>query len=240
MASVDQKELLDQARQRFIDGDYASAEAMLHQLLNINNRIPEIFQILGTIYYDRSQFGKAIKHFQRALEIDPSYTDASVGLSLILNDLGRYDEGKQVFQTAQKALEDAKKKQADPYLEEKLAKQHLQLGDIYFQYQRYGEALEQFHKAFGLLQKPEIKLKIIDCHVKKGETDKAVRELKVFVKDHPENMRAQNWLGILLYNSKRVADAVDQWEKVLFREPENEEAKKYIRQAQQVRTTELF
>jgi tetratricopeptide (TPR) repeat protein len=240
MASVDQKELLDSARQKFINGDYAHAEPMLHQLLMINNRIPEVFQILGTIYYDKGQFSKAIKHFQRALEIDPTYTDASVGLSLILNDLGRYEEGKQIFQSAQRALDEAKKRQADPYIEEKLAKQHLQLGDMYFQYERFGEALEQFHKSFVLNQKPEIKLKIIECYVKKGETDKAVRELKVFVKEQPQNSRAQIWLGLLLYNTKRVADAVDQWEKVLFRDPQNEEARKYLRQAQQQRTTELF
>jgi tetratricopeptide (TPR) repeat protein len=240
MASVDQKEILDRARQLFIAGDYAGSETLLHQLLTINNRIPEIFHILGTIYYDRNQFSKAIKHFQRALEVDPLYTDASVGLSLILNDLGRYEEGRNVFEAAQKALAESKKRQADPYIEEKLAKQHLALGDIYFQYERYGEALEQLYKAFGLSQKPEIKLKIIDCYVKKGETEKAIRELKVFVKENPANTKAQTWLGLLLYSSKRVADAVDQWEKVLYRDPQNEEAKKYIRQAQQNRTTELF
>ena len=240
MATVDQKELLDRARQFFINGDYRSSEVLLHQLLTVNNRIPEIFQILGTIYYDQNLFSKAIKHFQRAIDIDPSYTDASVGLSLILNDLGRYEEGKQVFNSAQKALEDAKKVSADPFIEDKLSRQHLQLGDIYFHHQRYNEALEQFHKAFGLNQKPEIKLKVIDCYSKKGEIDKAIRELKIFVKEYPQNTKAQVWLGLLLYNTRRVADAVDQWEKVLFKDPKNDEAKKYIKQAQQHRDTELF
>lgn len=240
MASVDQKELLDGARKRFVDGDYKGAESALHQLIMVNNRIPEVFQLLATIYYDRGQFGKAVKHFQRALEIDPAYTEASVGLSIILNDMGRYEEGKQVFQAAQKALEDAKKKQADPYVEDKLSKHHIQLGDLYFQYQRYEEALEQFHKAYALKQKPEINLKIIDCYAKKGDTDKAIRELKIFVKDFPQNTKAQLWLGVLLYNTKRIADAVDQWERVLFQEPGNEEARKYIRRAQQSQTTELF
>jgi tetratricopeptide (TPR) repeat protein len=240
MAYVDHKELLDNARKRFMQGDLTAAEAILHQLILVNNRIPEAFQLLGTIFYDRGQFSKAIKHFERALEIDPTYTDASVGLSIILNDLGRYEDGKKVFQNAQKALNEAKKKQSDPYVEEKLCKQHLQLGDLYFQYQRFGEALEQFYKAFSLSEKPEIKLKIIDCYVKKGETEKAIRELKIFVNDQPQNLKAQIWLGVLLYNSKRIADAVDQWEKVMFRDPQNEEAKRYIRQAQQSKTTELF
>ncbi|HEX4922872.1 MAG TPA: tetratricopeptide repeat protein [Bdellovibrionales bacterium] len=240
MAYVDHKELLDTARKKFADGDYKGAETVMHQLLMVNNRIPEVFQMLATIYYDRGQFSKAIKHFQRALEIDPTYTEASVGLSIILNDMGRYEEGKQVFMAAQRALDEAKKKQADPYLEEKLIKQHMQLGDLYFQYQRYAEALEQFYKAFALKEKPEIRLRIIDCYAKKGDLDKAIKELKVFVNENPTHSKAQIWLGVLLYNTRRIADAVDQWEKVLFREPQNEEAKKYIRQAQQTRTTEVF
>ena len=65
--------------------------------------------MLATIYYDKGQFSKAIKTFKRALEIDPTYTDASVGLSIILNDLGRYEEGKEVFQKAQKLLDERKK-----------------------------------------------------------------------------------------------------------------------------------
>jgi tetratricopeptide (TPR) repeat protein len=87
-------------------------------LLQRPQKNPEVFQMLGTIYYDQGKFNKAIKTFQRALEIDPSYTDASVGLSIILNDIGRYDEGKKVFQDAKKLI-DLRSGRADPYIDEK-------------------------------------------------------------------------------------------------------------------------
>ena len=87
--------------------------------------------MLATIYYDRGKFNKAIKTFKRALEIDPSYTDASVGLSIILNDLGRYEEGQEVFEVAQKVLEEKKKKN-DPFIDKLIAQKHEELGDIYF------------------------------------------------------------------------------------------------------------
>src|SRR4051812_25935432 len=97
-------ELIETAREYFIAGDYKRAEPLLQQGLLQNNRSPELFQMLATIYYDQGKFSKAIKTFKRALEIDPTYTDASVGLSIILNDLGKYDEGRKVFEEAQQAL----------------------------------------------------------------------------------------------------------------------------------------
>ena len=38
--------------------------------------------------------------FKKALEIDPHFTNASIGLSVILNDLGRYEEGREIFEKA--------------------------------------------------------------------------------------------------------------------------------------------
>ena len=35
----------------------------------------------------------------------------------------------------------------------------------------------------------------------------------------------------MLYQAKRVADAIDQWETILLRDPENPQAKEYLRMA---------
>jgi len=123
MAELLMEDMLQEARESFIEGNYKVAEPLLNQMLLQSTKNPEVYQMLATIYYDKGQFNKAIKTFKRALEIDPTYTDASVGLSIILNDLGRYDEGKQVFQEAQKLL-DRKSGKVDSYIEEKLAAKH--------------------------------------------------------------------------------------------------------------------
>src|SRR5262245_41020727 len=146
MAFIDYKEMLTEARDLFTKGHLKQAEVILQEIILINNKTPEVFQMLATIYYDQGQFKKAIRFFRRALEIDPTYTDASVGLSIILNDLGRYDEGKKVFEEAQTALDERKKRQNDPFMEEKIAIKHAELGEIYFQYKRFNEAIEQFFK----------------------------------------------------------------------------------------------
>ncbi len=232
MAHVLFDEMFEEAKREFIEGNYLVAEPILNQLILRNTRNPEVFQMLATIYYDKGQFNKAIKTFRRALEIDPTYTDASVGLSIILNDLGRYDEGRQIFEDA-KALLDKRKGQADPWLEEKLASKHEELADLYFQYQRFSESLEQLFKALKLsTRKAELGMRIAECHVKLEDNEKAIRELRNLIKDYPQYLPARIKLGLVYYNSSLIAEATEQWENVLYRDPHHGEAKKYLKMAQ--------
>ena len=230
---------LSEAKQAFIQGNYKTAEPILQQMLLQGTRNPEVFQMLATIFYDRGQFNKAIKTFKRALEIDPTYTDASVGLSIILNDLGRYDEGKKVFQDA-KSILDKRKGQKDPYIDEKLASKHEELADLYFQYQRYNESIEQLYKAAGLTtRKPEIMLRIAEAFVKAGDPSRAVKELKSVIRDYPQYSQAKLKLGVIYYNNGNLVEATEQWENILLRDPHHSEALKYLKMAQAAGITTL-
>jgi tetratricopeptide (TPR) repeat protein len=232
-------EVFEEAKKYFIEGDYQRSEPILNQLLLKNSRNPEIYQMLGTIFYDRGQFNKAIKTFKRALEIDPTYTDASVGLSIILNNIGRYEEGKKVFQDAQ-ALLDKKSGKSDPYIDEKLSSKHEELADLYFQYKRYQEALEQLLKAQRLSsRKAEITMRIAEVYVKQGEIQKAIKDLRQLLKDYPQFLPARLKLGIIYYNANNLAEATEQWEAVLLRDPQHPEATKYLKMAQAAGITSL-
>ncbi len=214
-------EILDIAREKFIAGEYNSAENMLQQLLLKNNRVPEIFQMLATIYYDRGRFNKAIKTFKRALEIDPTYTDASIGLSIILNDIGRYEEGKQVFKDAQDQLA-GRENQADPFLDRILAQKHEELGDIYFENKRYDEATDQYYKSKSLYDDiTQISLKVADSLVKSDRASRAVNELKTLIQNYPHFIGARLKLGDIYFESNNILQAVEQWESVLLRDPQN-------------------
>lgn len=232
-------EMLAEAKEAFISGNYKTAEPMLSQLLLKNGRNPEIYQMLATIFYDKGQFNKAIKTFKRALEIDPTYTDASVGLSIILNDLGRYEEGKKIFLDAQAELE-RKSGKTDPYIDEKIASKHEELGDLYFQYKRYNEALEQFLKALQLSsRKPELTMRLSETFVKLNQADRAIKELKALVKDYPQFIPARMKLGIIYYNANNLAEATEQWENVLMKDPHHSEALRHLKMAQAAGITSL-
>lgn len=234
------QELLQLAREKFIAGDYKSTQAIVSQILPKNDRLPEAYQMLATIFYSNGQFNKAIKTFKRALEIDPYYTDASVGLSIILNDLGRYDEGRKVFLEAQSHLE-RKNRRPDPSVNEKLGAKYEELGDLLFQCQRYDEAIEHYQKAANLSsKKQQIGLLIVDCYKKMGQKDKALRELKAIIKDFPQFHAGRNRLASLLYEMNKVGEAIHQWELVLSKDPKNPEATKNIKMAQSSHFTELY
>src|ERR1700689_4026127 len=87
MPTLEENDLLSAAREKFRNGEMGMAERLLQQLILLNNKLPEVFHMLGTIYYDQGKFTRAIQSFKRALEIDPAFTDAGVGLSIIYNDL---------------------------------------------------------------------------------------------------------------------------------------------------------
>jgi len=231
MARTEIAELLETAREHFREGQYSIAEPLLQQLLISDGKNPEVFHMLATIYYDQSKFNKAIRTFRRALEIDPSFTDASVGLSIILNDLGRYDEGKKVFLEAQAALA-KKSNKKDAYADEKLASKHDELGEMYFQYKRFGEALEQYERALSMSsRKPELRMKIAECNVRLGDSNKALRDLKMLVQDYPHFIPARLKLGLIYYNARQISEAVEQWETVLLRDPDHPVALKYMQMA---------
>lgn len=234
-----QDDMLSEARGYFINGNYKMSEPILNQMLLQNTRNPEVFQMLATIFYDKGQFSKAIKTFRRALEIDPTYTDASVGLSIILNDLGKYEEGKQVFLDAQVQLEKKSGKQ-DPFVDEKLASKHEELADLYYQYKRYKEALEQLLKAQKLTsRKAEVTLRIAEVYVQLGQTERAIKDLKALIREYPHLIPARLKLGAIYYNSNNIAEATEQWENILMRDPQHPEALRHLKMAQAAGITSI-
>lgn len=232
-------EMLNEARTYFIESNYKMAEPILQQLILDNAKNPEVFHMLATICYDRGQFNKAIKLFKRALEIQPTYTDASVGLSIILNDLGRYEEGREIFEKAQELLNSSTDGQ-DPYINEKLANKHEELADLYCQYARPKEALDQLLKAFQLsTRKAEITMRLADVYVMLGKVDRAIKDLRLLIREYPNFIPARLKLGTIYYQNSNIAEATEQWENILAREPNHSEAKKMLEISQAAGITSL-
>lgn len=233
------QQLIDEARAAFIEGDYKTAEPILNQPTLLNSKNPEVLQMLATIYYDQGKFNKAIATFKRALEIEPSYTDAAVGLSIILNDIGRYDEAKKIFEEA-RALLDQKKHAVTPDINEMFSHKHAELADMYLQYKRYDESAEQYVRAIALsAKKVDLTLRLAECYIQAGQKEKAIKELKTLLNYDPRLTAPRLKLGLILYNSHHIAEAVDQWENILRYEPKNQEALRYLKMAQAAGVTSL-
>lgn len=232
METVSNDDMLATARDYFRENKYALAEPILNQLILKNAKSPEVFHMLGTIYYDQGKFNKAIRAFRRALELEPTFTDASVGLSIILNDLGKYEEGRKVFDEAKDLLA-RQSSSEDPYINEKFSIKHDELGEMYFHHTRYKEALEQYFKALALSsRKPELTMKVVECFLRVGEPEKALKEMRSLIKDYPGFLSARVRMGKMLYENGDVAGAIEQWEAATRRDPNHSEAQRLLRQAQ--------
>lgn len=234
LETVSNDDMLTTAREYFRENKYSLAEPILNQLILKNAKSPEVFHMLGTIYYDQGKFNKAIRAFRRALELEPTFTDASVGLSIILNDIGKYEEGRKVFDEARELLA-RQSSQDDPYINEKFSIKHDELGELYFQHNRYKDALDQYYKALTLSnRKPELTMKVVECYMRLNETDKALRELRNLIKEYPGFLSARVRLGRILFDTGDVGGAVEQWEATVQRDQNHIEAQRLLRQAQAV------
>lgn len=232
-------QLFEEAENYFKENKYSLAEPILNQLVLRTFKRPEIFHMLGTIYYDQAKFKKAIRSFQRALEIDPGFTDSSIGLSIILNDLGRYEEGRKVFEEAQVMLS-RKTISPDVALNEKFAAKHEELGDLYLRHQRFEDAIEQFQRALGLSQrKSDIRIHLADCYIGLGQAGQAIRELRELLKADSKCVPALLRLGRAYYDLKQIPEAIEQWERVIGFEPKNKTALDFLRLVQSVQVTSV-
>jgi tetratricopeptide (TPR) repeat protein len=234
------EELFQTADENFRENQYAEAEPILNQLVLKGSKRPEVYHMLGTIYHDQGKFNKAMRSFRRALELDPSFTDSSIGLSIILNDLGRYEDGQKVFEEARTMLA-AKAQRGDPHLNEKFATKHDELGELYLRHNLHAEALEQFNKAFQLtsLRRPEVGLSIAECQIHLNNRSQAIKELRHLIREYPHFVPGRLKLGKCYYDAHQIPEAIEQWEAVTQLEPHNQAALDYLRLAQTVQVTNI-
>lgn len=233
MSRTDPEELFQAAKEYFNEGHYKVVEPMVQQLLILDDRNPEVHYMAGTLYFEKGQLKRALASFRRSLEIDPSFTDASIGLSIILNDLGRYSEGQQVFEEAYALMKQKDSSGHDPYVNEKLALKHEELADLYFLYKRYEEALEHFNKAADFTKnRLQMKLKAIDCLIHMKLMSRAIKEAQALERSHPQKADVLLKLAQIQYQMGQTREAEDCWERVLAIDPQNQEAKSHLRHAQ--------
>ena len=190
----------------------------------------EGFFHLANVFHVRGELGKAIKAFQRVLELDPHHTDAAISLSVIFNDIGKYEEAKAIFEKANNQVKSTQGQGlADPHLNKKFSLKHYEIAEMYASYGRYDEALFEYNKAATLdPDNLEIRIKVAKNYTKKGFTSKAFEELKRLKNEHPGYMPARIALGLLYYGNGNIIEAQAEWQNVLSREPSHPEATMYV------------
>jgi len=215
-------------RDAFDKGEMDEAEKCFLEVVK-HRPYADVYNKLGLIFHGKGELGKAVSSFQKALEINPSYTEVSLNLAVTLNDMGRYNEASEVFSKASKIAHSGPYS-LDPFIKGKLANEHAKLGDIYYDLGLYGEALEEYKKATSL--RPtfvDIITKIGITYREKGLYNEAIREFMKAREINPRYAGARINLGITYYMKGFIDLAVNEWEDALKVNPDSSDARMYLK-----------
>ncbi len=204
----------------------------------MKTEIENIFSA-GQNYYLQGNVKKTIECFKKVLDLNPKHTHAAIALSIVYNDIGRYEEAKNIYKIAHQSLQ-FKHLGVDSNLDKKFALKHIEVGDMYFKFHRYDEALEEYLKAVKLSPRfLEVRIKIAQIYSKKGFTRRSIQELKQLCNEQPSFIQARIHLGRMYYSQGNIIDAQLEWEKAQKLDPSNQEISNYITLTKQAYETSL-
>jgi tetratricopeptide (TPR) repeat protein len=224
-----------QVQELIYQREFARAEGLIKDKISKEPGSPEGYYLMGVCQYFQGQLGPTVDNLKKALTLDPHHTDASICLSVLYNDIGKYDEAKKVFDQANQSVAHKRSGQ-DLEIDRKFAVKHLELADLYFRYRRYDEAIEEYTKA--ILLDPtalDTRIRRAKAYAKKGFLSRAMQELQQIKHEAPDFIPARIQLGLLHYSQGNVLDAELDWEAVLTIDANQKEARAYLEMAKQAR-----
>ena len=219
------------AKKLLAQGHTAAAKDLLVDLDHAGQSTAELQYLLGTILHRENKFAEAVDRFKRALQIDPHFTDAAISLSIIYNDTGHYQEGKQVFEQAEKAAFRQSPGTPTPsiVLARDISQKHLELGNLYRRLQRFDEAANEFLKASRVdPENVEARILLAKTHGQRGQMKQAQIELESLVRQHPDHVPARVHLALLYFALGNTVDAQIELHEAQLKEPNNEQVKMYL------------
>src|SRR6266545_470689 len=117
------RRLITVGREHYRAHDFDTAERILSEVVKSHDGFADIFNMLGVIWHDRGKLEDACGAFERALALNPAYTEAALNLSVTYNDLGRYSQAREIYQKIMQRTR-AAPRSLDPFVKGKLANMH--------------------------------------------------------------------------------------------------------------------
>jgi len=223
----------------FQNREFSKAETLIKQQLEKKPDCADSHYLLGVSNYLQGNIGQSIENLNRAISIDPKHTRAAICLSILLNDIGKYEEAKKIYEKANQSLF-SQQSSPDAETNKKFSIKHLELADLYFRYRRYDEAIEEYRKAASLdPTTTEIRIRLAKAYAKKGFVSRAIQELQQLKSEKPSDVHIRIQLGLLHYSQENVLDAELEWEAAADIAPNNREILTYLDLAKEVRGKKL-
>ena len=232
------KQLLVLGREHYAKREFEKAEQMLRMVLEEEDRYADVHDMLGVIAHSRGNFLVAERHFERALELNPAYTEAALNLAVTYNDRGKYEKAREVYSRI-KVGPTGTAQGLDPFARGKIANMHADLATAYADAGLPREAIREYEKATSLCPH------FADLQVKLGTLLREMNDLpaarvhyEAALQAKPNYVPARLQLGVTLLALGDPTAAEEHWRQVIVLEPENSQAKMYLRMLERTRASQ--
>ncbi len=222
------KQLLLLGREHYAKREYDKAEPLLRQVAKHTDRLADVFDMLGVMAHNRGDFTLARDWFERALVLNPSYTEAQLNLMVTLNDLGDYAEASKL--QAQLKKRGGQRAAADAFVKGRIANMHAEISQAYSDVGMHVEAIQELEKAVLLCPSfPDLRTRLGVQYRDAGDRVRALEQFEKAKQDNPEYLQARLMLGVLHLSSGDNESAEKEFAAVLERDPGNTSARMYRR-----------
>ncbi|UCG79169.1 MAG: tetratricopeptide repeat protein [Nitrospirota bacterium] len=223
------QELHQEGTRLFEEGKYSEAEPLLKEVLMKRPNYADVLNKLGIIHNLRHELEAARDYFQKAVALNPRYTEASLNLAITLNEMGEFEQSKDVFTMA---AQEAKPTPSslDPYAAGKLANEHYKVGNIYLDVAMYEDAVLEYRKAIRLQPNfPDVHTKLGIALRSLGNIEEAIVHFSKAKDINDKYGPAWVQLGLTYYIKGLTGLAFEEWEKALNQNPNLKQAETYLK-----------
>jgi tetratricopeptide (TPR) repeat protein len=222
------KQWLLLGREHYQKREFEKAEPLLRQVLESSERLADVHDMLGVICHTRGNFAQAEYHFERALAINPSYTEAALNLAVTYNDRGKYEAARRVYARVRGSATNVQG--LDPFARGKIANMHAEVAQAYADVGLLREAIAEYEKGVRLCpQFADLRTKLGTLLREANDLVRAREQYEAAVRARPSYVPARVQLGVTLLSLGDADAAADEWRKVLEVEPDNVPARMYLR-----------
>jgi len=225
--------LLRFARESYGRRDYDAAEPALRQVLENHGDYPDLHNMLGTILHHRGDFTGATKHFERAVELNPRYTEALLNLAIAYADRGEYEAARNAYERLRSGNTGT---MADPFVRGKIANQHADLAKAYLDAGCVHEAIGELQRAFDFGPDfPDLHTRLASLYRDQGNHALAREHLTCAISTNPRYAPAHVLFGLTMLSLGAPDRAVVSFRTALTVDPGNKAARMHLRRIEEER-----
>lgn len=180
---------------------------------------------LGFAYHQKGMRANAVRHYRRALELDPGIREARYNLGAIYAEQGRFDRAIGEFQAYVERFPD-------------IAQGHLALGDAYMRVQSYASALDVYRHLWRdpdlsealasgrtMASPAQLQGRMAAVHIQIGQLEEGVAAYRSLLALAPDSLEARYVLGRVLEKRELADEARASYTRILARDPDHHRAR---------------